>query len=121
MMPLLKPMVAVASVALPPMPLVEVVCAPKVDQAVCEARVPVKHHQPAKKMARRGVTKPENTSSFLQSAQYMKYPAMIMPEMNHSGPLRLKNSLPVLRRPAAWKPRNSQMLLTIITRTSCVL
>ena len=34
MKPLLKPKVAVASVALPPMPLVEAVCKPKVDQAV---------------------------------------------------------------------------------------
>ena len=46
---------------------------------------------------------------------------MMMPEMNHMGPFRLKNSLPMLRRPAAWKPRNSQMLFTVITMMSCMV
>ena len=68
----MKPSMAVVSPALPPMPLVEAVCRPRVDQAVWAARVPLKHHQPPRKTKVRGATKPQNTSSFLHRAQYMK-------------------------------------------------
>lgn len=46
---------------------------------------------------------------------------MIMAEMNHRVPFRLKNWLPVERKPAAWKPRNSQTLFTTMASTCCTV
>ena len=69
---MLKPKIAVVSVAEPPVPLVEAVCKPIVDQAVCEALVPVKHHQPPKKIKVNGAIIPAKSSSFLHNNQYKK-------------------------------------------------